>query len=226
MKVRDVMTSTVVTATPDTTFPELVDRLLRHAVSGLPVVDEAGRLVGIVTEADLVSKEAYGGRRRRVLELLGDLVAGGETAWAIKGKGRTAAQVMTASLETAHPGEELRAATRRMVEHHVKRLPVVEDGRLVGILSRSDVLRVLHRSDDDLALDVAQMLADLLRAPEAHAVEATVADGIVTLRGTVRFPVDLPVLTAMVWQLPGIVDVCNKATARHPDPRIGSSRAM
>jgi len=80
------MTSTAVTATPDTPFPELVDQLLRHGVSGLPVVDEDGHLVGIVTEADLVSKEAYGGRRRRVLELLADLVAGRETHWGDQGQ--------------------------------------------------------------------------------------------------------------------------------------------
>jgi osmotically-inducible protein OsmY len=64
------------------------------------------------------------------------------------------------------------------------------------------------------------MLADPLRAPENHDVEATVADGIVTLHGTVRFPMDLPVLAAMVWQLPGVVDVRNEATGREPNPSI------
>lgn len=220
MKVRDVMTSTVVTANPDTPFPELVDLLLRHGISGLPIVDDNHNLVGMVTEADLVSKEAYGGRRRRLLELLADLVAGGETQWAIKGKGRTAAQVMTTKLETARPGEDLRAAARRLLENRLKRLPVVEDKKLVGIVSRTDLLRVLHRTDADLARDVAVLLADPLRAPEDHTVEATVTDGIVTLHGTVRFPMDLPVLAAMVWQLPGVVDVRNEAKGREPDPRI------
>jgi CBS domain-containing protein len=220
MKVRDVMTTTVVTATPDTPFPDLVDRLLHHGVSGLPVVDDRGHLVGIVTEADLVSKEAYGGHRRRVLELLADLVAGGETRWAIKGKGRTAAQVMSREVETARPGEDIRSAARRLLEHRLKRLPVVDDGMLVGIVSRTDLLRALHRSDDDLARDVAHMLADPLRAPEKHAIEASVADGIVTLRGTVLFPIDLPVLNAMVWQIPGVVDVRNEATGREPNPRV------
>lgn len=220
MKVRDVMTTTVVTATPDTSFPDLVDRLLHYGISGLPVVDDHGHLVGIVTEADLVSKEAYGGRRRRTLELLADLVAGGETRWAIKGKGRTAAQIMTRQVETARPSEDIRSAARRLVEHHLKRLPVVDDGTLVGIVSRTDLLRMLHRSDEDLAHDVANMLADPLRAPERHAIEALVAEGIVTLRGTVLFPMDLPVLDAMVWQIPGVVDVRNEATGREPDPRL------
>jgi CBS-domain-containing membrane protein len=216
MKVRDVMTTSVVTATPDTPFPDLVDRLLQHGISGLPVVDDDARLVGIVTEADLVSKEAYGGRRRRPLELL----ARGHTRWATKGRGRTARDVMTKKVETARPDEDLRSAARRLVEHQIKRLPVVDEGTLVGIVSRTDVLRQLHRSDDDLARDIAGMLADPMRAPEAHTVEVSVTDGVVTLRGTLRFPMDLPWLSAMVWQIPGVVDVCNEATGREPDPRI------
>jgi CBS domain-containing protein len=220
MKVRDVMTAPVVTVTPDTPFPELVERLLRHSISGLPVVDEDGRLVGIVTEADLISKEAYGGHRRRALELLADVVAGGETRWAIKGKGRTAAQVMTRDVQTARSGEDIRLAARRFVEHHLKRLPVVDDGTLVGIVSRSDLLQVLHRSDEDLARDIDTLLRDPLRAPEAHAIEASVAEGVVTLRGTVLFPMHLHVLTARVWQIPGVVDVHIDATGREPDPQL------
>jgi CBS-domain-containing membrane protein len=194
--------------------------MLHHGISGLPVVDDQHHLVGMVTEADLVSKEAYGGRRRRVLELLADLVAGGETRWAIKGRAHTAGELMTTELHTANPNEDLRVAARRLVEHRLKRLPVVDDGRLVGIVSRTDLLRVMHRRDEDLARDVAELLADPRRAPEAHAVEADVVDGVVRLRGTVRFPLDVPVLTGMVWTLPGVVDVRNEATGREPDPRL------
>jgi CBS-domain-containing membrane protein len=221
------MTKDVVTVGPDVPFPELVDRLLRYGISGLPVVDESRHLLGIVTEADLVSKEALGGHRRRALEVLGDLVSGGSTGWAIKAKGRTAGEVMTAVLETATPGEDLRVAARRMLDHHVKRLPVLDDGRLVGIVSRSDLLRVLHRSDDDLSRDVAALLIDPMRVPEAHEVTATVADGVVTLEGTVRFPNDLGVLTGMCWRIPGVVDVRNVATAREPDPpKAGPGRTI
>lgn len=220
MKVRDVMTMPTVTAAPETPFPVLVDQLVRYDISALPVVDGAGNLVGIVTEADLVSKEAYGGRRRSMLELLADVVAGGETRWAVKGKGRTAAQLMTKDVETAGPDEDLRSAARRLVEHGRKRLPVVDDGRLVGIVSRSDIVRVLHRSDDDLAQEVARLLVDPMRAPEDHAIEAQVSNGVVRLTGTVRFPVDIPVITAMVWRISGVVDVCVDVTSREPNPRL------
>lgn len=213
-RVRDVMTTTVQTVRPDAPFPELVDTLLRHGISGLPVVDDDGELVGIVTEADLVSKEAYGGRRRRALQLLADVVAGGEVAWAPKGRGRTARQVMTEAVVTTTPTEDVRVAARRMLDRHVKRLPVLDAGRVVGMVSRTDLLRMLHRGDNDLMADLEAMLADPLRAPDDLDVSATVSEGVVMLEGSVRFPADLPVLTAMVWRIPGVVDVRNDAVAR------------
>jgi CBS domain-containing protein len=218
MKVRDVMTSPVVTATPDAPFPALVDLLVRHDISAVPIVDE-GTLVGIVSEADLVCKEAYGGRRRRVIEVLGDLVAGGETEWAMKGKARTARHLMTRRLTTAAPSDDLRTVARHMVEDCRKRLPVVEDGKLVGIVSRMDVLRALHRTDADVSRDVDELLADPWRSPERHDVAATVHDGVVTLTGSVQFPDDLRVMTSTVWAIPGVVDVRNEATSRAPTPR-------
>ena len=221
MRVRDVMTTTVVTASPDTPFPELVDQLLHHGVSGLPVVDADHKLVGIVTEADLVPKEAYGGRRRRALEVVADFMAGGESRWAIKAKGQVASELMTRDVVTVEPKEDLRAAARRIVETGVKRLPVVDaDGRLVGIVSRTDLLRVLHRSDDDIRGDLERMLSDPLWAPDGLDLQITVADGVVTLAGTTRFPLDLPVVTSMAWRVPGVVEVCNEATGREPDPRV------
>ena len=220
MQVRDVMTTPVVTVSPETTFPDLVDRLLEHGISGLPVVDADNQLVGIVTEADLITKEAYGGERRRALAALADLVGGGHTRWAPKGQGATAAQVMTMPVHTARPSESVRAAARRMIEERVKRLPVVDDGRVVGILSRTDLLRLLHRSDDELRDEVAKLLADPLWSPEGHAVEAAVDDGIVALTGTVRYPMDIAVMTSIVWQVPGVVDVQNRVTPREADPTV------
>lgn len=227
MKVRDAMTTPVVTARADTPFPDLVGCLLDNEISGVPVVDDEDHVLGIVTEADLVSKKAYGGHRRRALELLADLVSGGETGWVVKGKGRTAVQVMSTPVETVAASDDLRTAARHMLERKVKRLPVVDDGRLVGMVSRTDLLRSLHRADDELASDVAGMLADPLRAPDDHQVTATVEDGVVILGGSTRQPIDLPLLAAMVWRLPGVVDVRNEATAREGDPtRDGRSRGQ
>lgn len=214
MKVQEVMTTPVITVTEAAPFPELVDRMVRHGISGLPVTDEDGRLVGIVTEADLVSKEAYGGHRRRALEVLGDLVAGGQTRWAIKAKGRTAGQVMTQDVTVVGPRDDVRVAARVMVEAGVKRLPVVEQGRLVGIVSRPDLLRVLHRTDAEIEADLTQMLLDPFRVPEGHAVAVAVDDGVVELTGTVELAADVPLMTSVAWQVPGVVDVRNLLTAR------------
>ena len=222
MRIRDVMTTDVVVAKPDTPFPDLVDLLITNDVSGIPIVDGDGSLVGIVTEADLVSKQAFGGRRRRPLEVIADLVSGGETAWAVKAKAHLASQLMTSSkLVTAAPAEDIRVAARRLIESDVKRLPVVESGgRLAGIVSRTDLLRALHRTDEELRRAVAEAFADPLRSPEHTEVDIDVHEGIVSLAGTADYPADVSVLTAVVWSISGVVDVNNEVMARHPDPKV------
>lgn len=221
MRVRDIMTTELATARPDTTFQELVDLMLRHDVSGVPVVDDDGKPVGVVTEADLVSKEAFGGRRRRPLEAIADLVMGGEVRWAIKGRGHRAEQVMTRKLITTHQGDRIEHAARTMLEAGVKRLPIVDaDGRLVGIVTRSDLLRQLHRTDGQLREDVEALLADPLRSPERAEVSVAVDQGEITLCGTVEFPDDLPFVSALAWSIPGTVDVHNRVTARRERPRL------
>jgi CBS domain-containing protein len=143
--VRDVMTTDVVTVGSDATFGEMVDRLLSHDVSGLPVIDADGMLLGIVTEADLVSREAYGPERRRPLGLAVDYLRGRDPAWVRKASATTAREVMTTVVTTASPDDELRVAARRMLESGYKRLPgVAADGRLVGIVSRRDVLALAY----------------------------------------------------------------------------------
>ena len=139
--VRDVMTTDVVTVGPKATYGEIADRLLAHDVSGLPVIDGDGTLVGIVTEADLVSREAYGPDRRRPLGLIVDYLRDRDPAWVRKSSATTAADLMTRVVTTASPDDEVRVTARRMLESGRKRLPVVaSDGLLVGIVSRRDVL--------------------------------------------------------------------------------------
>ena len=148
------MTTPVVTVGPDATFADLVDQLLANAISGLPVVDADGQLLGMVTEADLVSKEAYGYRRRRAL----GLVAG----------------------------------------YHPKRLPPVEDGRVVGIVSRHDLLHPFHRAGAAVLADVERLLDDVLRVPETHEVRPSVTAGVVTLDGTAQCLSDVAHIEAVV----------------------------
>jgi CBS-domain-containing membrane protein len=215
--VADIMSRTVVTATPDTPLPELIDEMVSHGISGIPIVDAESRLVGIVTEADLMSKPAYGGSHRRSLAIIGDLLRGHERRWESKARGLTAGEVMTTEVESARPYEGVHSAAKRMVKCGVKRLPVVDRDRVVGIVSRTDVLRSMHRTDEELQAEITAVLSDPARLPETVA-NVSVADGIVTVRGSVRYPSDLPVLSAIVWRFPGVVDVRVEATARAPEP--------
>lgn len=145
MHVRDVMSTNVVEARPEDTYAEIVDRLLAHDISGLPVVDAEGALLGMVTEADLVSREAYGPDRRRPLGLILDLLRERDPAWVRKSSGTTAGELMTRVVDTAAPDDELRVVAQRMLETGHRRLPVVgADGRVVGIVSRRDLLATVY----------------------------------------------------------------------------------
>jgi CBS domain-containing protein len=217
MKVEDVMTTSVITVRPGAPFKEVAERMLDGGISGLPVVDDEGFLLGVVTEADLVSKPAFGTRRHRSLVALVDLLTG-DARWAAKATALTAEELMTTSVITALPKESIRAVAERMLDRGVKRLPVLDGGRLVGIVSRRDLLRSFHRSDDDIAAEVTKRLGSPRYAPEDHSVTATVENGIVTLDGMVRRDDDLPVMTGLARDVPGVVHVVNRVGFRELAP--------
>jgi CBS domain-containing protein len=221
-KVRDIMSSPVVTVAPDAPFDEVVERLLAEGVSGLPVVDEDGLLLGIVTEADLVSNQAYGYRRKRALALVFDHLRGRDPQWVRKSSGRRARDLMSGAVSVVAPDEEVAAAARRMLEDGHKRLPVVEEGRLVGIVSRMDLLRPYCRKDVEIAADVSLLLVDPLRTPEDHQVRAQVERGVVTLLGSVRVPSDSLLVEAMAARIPGVVAVDNLLEIREGAPDLAT----
>ena len=219
LKVRHVMTKDVVTVSPDTPFPVIVETLLEKGIGGLPVVGANGGLLGIVTEADLIAREAYEHGRRRHLDLVIDHMTGRDPDWIRKATGRHARDLMTQKVETVSPDEDLATAARRMLDGRHKQLPVVRNGKLVGIVSRNDLLKPFNRSDADLAEDVQAILDDPLRAPEGHQVSFTIKNGIVTLLGSTRFPSDAGVIRAFVAGVPGVVAVDDDLRAQEPDPK-------
>ena len=220
MKVRELMTTDVITAGRNTPFKDVVELLLMNDVSGLPVVDADGVVVGMVTEADTVAKGAYPGRRRRALAVLSDVLAGRDVHWARKAAGVRAEELMNAPVRTASPDDDVRVAARLMLELRVKRLPVVEDGRLVGIVSRADVLRALYRSDAEIEAELRARLASSLEVPEDHAVRFFVRDGVVTLEGSVHHESDVRVVEAMVERVLGVVRVESRVAFRERAPRL------
>jgi CBS domain-containing protein len=221
VRVRDVMTTTVVTARPATSFQELVDLMLRYGVSGIPVVDDESHPIGIVTEADLVTKEAYGSQHRPLAAVVA-LTFPQENTWAAKARGACAGEIMSEPVRTVRPDDLLRLAAARMVTTGINRLPVVgDDGRLVGIVSRTDVLRIFHRTDDELALDVRRVLDDPLVVPDGHAITASVTNGVVTLHGTVRLPSHARIVDTMLRELTGVVDIVDELSVDDHSPAAG-----
>lgn len=223
MKVQDIMTAEVVTIGPDVPFKELVETLVRSEVSCLPVVGEQHQLIGIVTEADLISKEAYGTQRHRALAVLADLVTRREHEWVAKAAGSTAADVMTSEVVVCEPGEDVRVVARRMLERRVKRLPVVRDGSLLGIVSRQDILSMFARSDDAIAADVERALSSGLNLPDDQHVGFVVEAGVVTLRGDVRYAWDEPIVVSTVRDVAGVIEVVSRIHHRAPNPPSSST---
>jgi CBS domain-containing protein len=143
MNVRDVMSAPVFTVGGDTPFAEVVEELLAHDVSGAPVVDDSGHVIGVVSEADLISNEAYGSTRRGALAFISAFLHDRDPQWLRKASGRTARELMNAAPLTTTPDEPLSAVALEMLETRHKRVPVIEDGELVGIVTRHDLLRAL-----------------------------------------------------------------------------------
>jgi CBS domain-containing protein len=212
VKVKDVMTTDVLTVRPDTSFKDTVELLVENHVSGVPVVDAQDRVLGLVTEADLVSKEAFDLRHRRPLAAVAELVTGARR-WSEKAGGLTAGEVMSDRVVTVTPRTDVQAVARKMLDLGVRRFPVVDDdGRLVGIVARQDLLRVFHRSDRDIAAEIDVKLLDPMYAPEEHSVTAVVEDGVVTLVGSVQFSGEVPVVVGLASKVPGVVEVDNRLT--------------
>ena len=151
-KVRDVMTCKVVSVPADATYRTLVDTLLDNSVSAAPVVDAEGFVVGVVSEADLLHKVESGGDQQRPLII----IRPARRAAAHKAHGMVAAELMSSPAITVGPDTSVVAAARQLEANGVKRLLVIDtDGRLVGVVSRRDLLRMHTRSDEDILHDIA-----------------------------------------------------------------------
>ncbi len=209
MKVKDVMTKEVRTVTSETPLKEVAEILAELGISGLPVVED-GKVVGVVSEADILFKEQ--GQRPARRGLLGALLDDGADLEA-KLRARTAGEAMSAPAITIAPTRPSAEAAARMIEEHVNRLPVVDDeGKLVGIVTRADLVRAFVRSDEEIAREIREdvVMHTLWIAPESVAV--SVQDGEVTLNGQVETKADAELLPAFVQRVPGVVSVVSKLT--------------
>jgi CBS domain-containing protein len=207
-KVEDVMTRSVITIAPETPIPEVARLLLEHGVSGLPVVTADGRILGVISEGDLLVKEA--GLPRESGRPLSRLFGAGRPTREQQEKvdARTAGDAMTSPAITVGAAATVQSAAGLMTDRRVNRLPVVDaDGRLVGIVTRADLVRAFVRSDADL---VEAVRGDVLRATmwlDPDAFEVTASDGVVRIAGAVQRRSTAEMLVRFIRTVPGVVSV-------------------
>jgi CBS domain-containing protein len=202
--VRDVMTTEVVTVEPRTPFRDIVVRLAEHRISAAPVLDAEGNVLGVVTEADLLLKQehpdlelnvplAWSRRRRLERDKAAAVVAG---------------MLMTTPAVTVPPTATVTNAARHMHAAGVKRLPVVDEaGRLVGIVSRADLLKVFTRTDEAIRREIMQdvIVGDFMMDPSRFFIH--VNDAMVVLQGRVERRSLIPYLVRAVHAVEGVIQV-------------------
>jgi CBS domain-containing protein len=200
--VRDVMTTHVVAVKKPASFKEMIVRMRKSRVSAFPVVDDAGRVIGVVSQADMLNKEA-------------DLATGAGTLASIlrfrdhdKAAGTTAAELMTGPPVTVSPDAPLAEAARLMRDRRVKRLPVINaTGHLIGIISRADVLSVFTRPDAEIRREAAEEVVAECFMMDSRRPTVTVHDGIVTLTGRPETDQAGRDLVAAIQHIDGVIAV-------------------
>jgi CBS-domain-containing membrane protein len=200
--VKDVMTRRVVSARETASFKEMVDMLRRHRISAFPVLDNHDRVVGVVSEADLLVKEAVQAAGTNLVAALRHVREED------KASGVTAGDLMTRPAITIGPDASVAEAARIMYDRRVKRLPVVNtSGHLLGIISRADVLAVFSRADEEISDEIIHRVLPEFAAGRSSDFDVTVQDGIVTISGPLQSEQARRSLLDAARHVPGVVAV-------------------
>jgi CBS domain-containing protein len=231
MRARSIMSTTLHTVEPTTPIMDVIRLLLEQEISGVPVVED-GRVVGIVSKGDLILRERAqrprGGMAYLAQQLFEDHAKLAEEYK--KAHGLVAEDVMTRNVVTVLPGTPIEDVAHLLAERNIKRVPVVEDGRLVGIVSRRDVLRATAQrlvGEESAGRPVGQVsdaeivrrLLDALRGEpwaEVGHLTPTSEDGIVTLRGDAESAIERDAIEIAARGIPGVREVRNELRVR-PD---------
>ncbi len=211
MKIREVMTEDVLTVPTGKSLKETAKLLADTGISGLPVTDDDGNVIGVISEADILFKERSPERRR-----------GGSFAWLFfpdmveneaKLDARTAGEAMSSPAITIGPDRPVGEAAARMLDDAVNRLPVVDDeGKLVGIVTRADLVRAFTRSDGEIEMEIRKELISRTFWLQPTDLEVLVREGEVTVSGEVDTKSDAELLPDLIAQVPGVVSVESKLT--------------
>jgi CBS domain-containing protein len=224
MTVRDVMTTPVFSVTTSTPLKDVARLLVEHRISGLPVVDDTGAVVGVVSETDFLIKA--GGqevaRRRWFGRLLGETK---ETSTRQAKIGAvTAGESMTTPAATIEADRSTTAAATLMVDLDVNRLPVLDEGKLVGIVSRADLVRAFIRSDDQLAETIRHDVLLRVLWLDPALFDVAVQNGVVSIKGRVERRSSAEMIERAIRNVPGVVDVTSHVTWEISDDHIRPSR--
>ena len=219
--VKDVMTRNVVTVSKDAAFEDIAAALREHRISAVPVVDGECRVIGVVSESDLLAKLAFGIDEDRTPGMAGIL------HWHQLEKARavTAAELMTSTPMTASPDDTVEQAARVMYKRNVKRLPVTDaDGRLAGIVSRADVLAVYSRADADIAEEIRAGILAGEPHEEHRPFDLSVRSGVVTMYGKPLTPDQGERMIRQARHVQGVVAVRDRLD--YPVPHPGAFDAL
>ena len=210
MNVKDVMTSDVVTVLPGQSLKDVARLLAERHISGVPVEDGTGSVLGVISEGDLLIRENGTNPRR-----------GGPLAWfldpldvvdRLKLGARVAGEAMTSPPLTIGADRPVRAAAELMLEEGVNRLPVVDAGKLVGIVTRADLVRAFARPDAEIAREIREDIVKRTMWLDTGSVGVEVEDGEVQLTGHVDGPVEAELLSVLVRRTVGVLDVRSHLT--------------
>jgi CBS domain-containing protein len=219
LKVGDVMSRDVVTISVDTPFKQIEQLMSEQHISALPVLSDEGALVGVVSEADLLLRteaaaDDPGGWRHDARERKSKSLA------------QTAAGLMTAPAVSVTQDLPLAAAARLMRKRNVKRLPVVDGDRLVGIVSRADVLKSYLRTDADLRADVVEGVIRGSMWLDPSGFDVTVDEGVVRIHGELDRRSDVDILTRLILGVEGVIDVDPSLTSRFDDRGVAPPKEL
>ncbi len=216
MNAHDVMISPVITVKPYTSVKEVAKTLLERRISAVPVVDDQGKLVGIVSEGDLIHRSEAGTERKRTSWWL-RLLAGDEVLAAdyVKTHGRKVADVMTKDVITAMPETPLHEIANLLEKYAIKRIPIVKNGQLVGIVSRANLIQAVASAPKGLEVPLSdlairdKLLAHLKAQPWSHtdSLNITVNDGVVNLWGATNSETERKAIRVAAEAMPGVRSV-------------------
>lgn len=220
LKVRDLMTPEVVTVHPTTPIKDVARSLVDHRISGMPVVDDEGRIVGVVSEGDLIVKEQGKDavERRPLARIFGDSPEA--RAQLAKGLALTAGDAMTAPAVTVSADALVGEAAAIMTRKRINRLPVVEGDRLIGVVSRADIVRAFVRPDEELAGAIRDDVIYRTLWLDPGSFDVVVTDGKARIEGQVERRSEAEMLERIAAMVPGVTGVATELTWKLDDRKV------